>query len=443
MNQLTVETDDTFATLLELAANNDVNGFTNLIKHDPSSIDDVGLWYGRQKGSKQMVLEHRTPLMVASMYGSIDVLNLILSLSKSDVNRSTGVDKTTALHCAAASGSPNAVDVIKLLLSEGADPNLIDVNGLRPVDMIVVSPKFPNTKNTLEELLGNDNESVIKSDDNLVSSPKISNLNDGSPSSFTPPMSPSATGVSNWQQPNVPSLLLPGSNLQSSRLRSSLNARDMNSDHDLNMFLQMSGHNQTMLTPTKLDDIFATETSSPRFSDQSMFSPRNNNSSVFNQFQQQQNMLSPINTNFSKNGPFAVQSMSPRSMEAVSPMGSRVSNLARENQHQQQLRSLSSRELGSNLGSSVDQWSKWGSSSGKADWAVNADEFGKLRRSSSFGEEPDLSWVQSLVKEPGGSGPRPGHNGSNSNTEMEQMDPSVLSAWIEQMQLDQLVAQQN
>ncbi|KAI3750250.1 hypothetical protein L2E82_20883 [Cichorium intybus] len=601
MNQLTVETDDTFATLLELAANNDVNGFTNLIKHDPSSIDDVGLWYGRQKGSKQMVLEHRTPLMVASMYGSIDVLNLILSLSKSDVNRSTGVDKTTALHCAAASGSPNAVDVIKLLLSEGADPNLIDVNGLRPVDMIVVSPKFPNTKNTLEELLGNDNKSVIKSEDSLVSSPKISNLNDGkreypvdpslpdikngiystdefrifsfkvrpcsrayshdwtecpfvhpgenarrrdprkfhyscvpcpefrkgtcrrgdmceyahgvfecwlhpaqyrtrlckdgtscnrrvcffahtqdelrplyvstgsavpsprsmssldfatamslipgSPSSFTPPMSPSATGVSNWQQPNVPSLLLPGSNLQSSRLRSSLNARDMNSDHDLNMFLQMSGHNQTMLTPTKLDDIFATETSSPRFSDQSMFSPRNNNSSGFNQFQQQQNMLSPINTNFSKNGPFAVQSMSPRSMEAVSPMGSRVSNLARENQHQQQLRSLSSRELGSNLGSSVDQWSKWGSGSGKADWAVNAEDFGKLRRSSSFGEEPDLSWVQSLVKEPGGSGPgsgpKPGHNGLNSNTEMEQMDPSVLSAWIEQMQLDQLVAQQN
>ncbi|KAL4558077.1 hypothetical protein LXL04_036273 [Taraxacum kok-saghyz] len=563
MNKLTVETDDTFATLLELAANNDLNGFKNLIEQDPSSIDEVGLWYGRQKGSKQMVLEHRTPLMVASMYGSIDVLKLILSLSKSDVNRSTGVDKTTALHCAAAGGSPNSVDVIKLLLSEGADPNLIDVNGLRPVDMIVVSPKFQNTKNALEELLETDKDAVLKTD--FVSSPQIDgkreypvdpslpdikngiystdefrifsfkvrpcsrayshdwtecpfvhpgenarrrdprkyhyscvpcpdfrkgtcrrgdmceyahgvfecwlhpaqyrtrlckdgtgcnrrvcffahtqdelrplyvstgsavpsprsmssldfatalSLIPGSPSSFTPPMSPSGNGVAKWNPPSVPSLLLPGSNFQSSRLRSSINARDMGSDQDLNMYLQRSGHSQTMLTPTKLDDIFANETLSPRFSDQSMFSPRNN-SSVFNQFQQhqQENILSPINTNFSKNANFI---MSPRSMEAGSPMSSRVSNLARENQHQQ-FRSLSSRELGSNSG--VESWSKWGSGSGKADWAVNSDEFGKIKRSSSFGEEPDLSWVQSLVKEPHGSG-------LDLNAKMEEMDPSVLS----------------
>ncbi|CAI9264165.1 unnamed protein product [Lactuca saligna] len=565
MNQLTVETNDTFATLLEHAANNDLNGFQNLIEQDPSTIDEVGLWYERQKCSKQMVLEHRTPLMVASMYGSIDVLKFILSLSKSDVNRSTGADKTTALHCAAASGSPNAADVIKLLLSEGADPYLIDVNGLRPVDMIVVSPKFPNTKNTLKELLATKETEFT----DLPSSPKIS-LNDGkreypvdpslpdikngiystdefriysfkiqpcsrayshdwtecpfvhpgenarrrdprkyhyscvpcpdfrkgacrrgdmceyahgvfecwlhpaqyrtrlckdgtscnrrvcffahtqdelrplypspramsslefaaamslipgSPSSFTPPMSPSANAMSNWQQssvPNVPSLLLPGSNLQSSRLRSSLNARDQ----DLSMFLQRSGHNQTVL-----DDLFANETSSPRFSDQSsMFSPRNN-SSVFNAFQQQQGMLAPINTNYTG------QSMSPRSMEAISPMSSRVSKLARENQnqYQQPFRSLSSRELGSklNTGSSVDPWSKWDSSgSGKADWAVNADDFGKVRRSSSFREDADVSWVQNEQPQT--------HEVNES--EMEQMDESVLSAWIEQMQLDQLVA---
>ncbi|KAL7582133.1 zinc finger CCCH domain-containing protein 30 [Lactuca sativa] len=565
MNQLTVETNDTFATLLEHAANNDINGFTKLIEQDPSTIDEVGLWYERQKCSKQMVLEHRTPLMVASMYGSIDVLKLILSLSKSNVNRSTGADKTTALHCAAASGSPNAADVIKLLLSEGADPYLIDVNGLRPVDMIVVSPKFPNTKNTLKELLAT-NETEFT---DLPSSPKIS-LNDGkreypvdpslpdikngiystdefriysfkiqpcsrayshdwtecpfvhpgenarrrdprkfhyscvpcpdfrkgacrrgdmceyahgvfecwlhpaqyrtrlckdgtscnrrvcffahtqdelrplypspramsslefaaamslipgSPSSFTPPMSPSANAMSNWQQssvPNVPSLLLPGSNLQSSRLRSSLNARDQ----DLSMFLQRSSHNQTVL-----EDLFANETLSPRFSDQSsMFSPRNN-SSVFNAFQQQQGMLAPINTNYTG------QSMSPRSMEAISPMSSRVSKLARENQnqHQQPFRSLSSRELGSksNTGSSVDPWSKWDSSgSGKADWAVNADDFGKVRRSSSFREDADVSWVQNEQPQT--------HEVNES--EIEQMDESVLSAWIEQMQLDQLVA---
>ncbi|KAI3724382.1 hypothetical protein L2E82_36156 [Cichorium intybus] len=54
----------------------------------------------------------------------------------------------------------------------------------------------------------------------------------GLPSSFTPPMSPSATRVSNWQQLNVPSLLFSGSSLQSSRLWSSLIAGDMNSHHD-------------------------------------------------------------------------------------------------------------------------------------------------------------------------------------------------------------------
>ncbi|KAL4587514.1 hypothetical protein LXL04_000385 [Taraxacum kok-saghyz] len=656
MSQLSIETGDSFATLLELAANNDIEGFTQSIESDSSGIDEVGLWYGRQKGSKQMVLEHRTPLMVAAMYGSIDVLKLILSQSKVDVNRLCGVDKTTALHCAASGGSINAVEAIKLLLLNGADPNLIDVNGLRPVDMIVVSPKLPDMKKTLEELLGADGDLELPilnslspenhspenrspvSDPDLLSSPKISpfdtkreypvdpslpdiknsiystdefrmysfkvrpcsrayshdwtecpfvhpgenarrrdprkyhyscvpcpdfrkgtcrrgdmceyahgvfecwlhpaqyrtrlckdgtacnrrvcffahtqdelrplfvstgsavpsprssssvpsaldfaaamSMMPGALSSFTPPMSPSGNGMSNmnWPQPNVPSLHLPGSNLQSSRLRSSLNARDI-SDQDLNLQLlnelsrqQRAVHNQTILTPTKLDDIFAAESSSPRFSDQSVFSPRHN-SSVFNQFQQQQSMLSPINTNFSpKNTSFAVQNspgrMSPRNVDPISPMSSRVSMLARENQ--QQFRSLSSRELGSRSGSimggggggggaSVDPWSKWGSSE-KADWGVNDNEFGKLRRSSSFenggnnGEEPDLSWVQSLVKETpqemkeklaaygGGGGGGGGGVGGSSNSQIEQMDQSVLSAWVEQMQLDQLVAQQN
>ncbi|KAI3811706.1 hypothetical protein L1987_21435 [Smallanthus sonchifolius] len=480
MGQLSVETGDTFATLLELAANNDIEGFKTATESDPSGVDEVGLWYGRQKGSKQMVLEHRTPLMVAAMYGSIDVLKLILSQSKADVNRLCGVDTTTALHCAASGGSLNAVEVVKLLLSAGADSNLIDVNGLRPVDVIVVSPKFPGMKKTLEELLGvgegemtvlpllgpgpeqepesepspeldltcNDlkreypidpslpdiKNSIYSTDEFRMYSFKVfecwlhpaqyrtrlckdgpgcnrrvcffahtrdelrplfvstgsvglsprstagpgaldfaanmtlmPGMGPGPGPSFTPPLSPNANG--NWAQTNVPSLHLPGSNLQSSRLRSSLNARDLDQDLNLQLLNELNRHQRTILTPTKLDDIFAAESPSPRFSDQSVFSPRHN-SSVFNQFQQQQ---------------------------------------TRENQ--QQFRSLSSRELGSRssgvTGSGVDPWSKWGSGNEKPEWAVNAnaDEFGKLRRSSSFenggnnSEEPDLSWVQSLVKE--------------------------------------------
>ncbi|KAL2478456.1 Zinc finger CCCH domain-containing protein 30 [Forsythia ovata] len=100
--------------------------------------------------------------------------------------------------------------------------------------------------------------------------------------------------------------------------------------------------------------------------------------------------------------------MSPRSMERMASMNSWVSMLAQREKHQKQFRSLSSRDLGSNdmaaVASLKDTWSNWGSSTGKPNWAVNADEFGKLKRSSSFEilngtEEPNLSWVELLVKE--------------------------------------------
>lgn len=701
MNHLTVETDDAFASLLELAANNDVEGFKRSIVFDPSGVDEVGLWYGRQKGSKQMVNEQRTPLMVAATYGSIDIIRLILSESGADVNLSCGNDKSTALHCAASGGALNAVDVVKLLLAAGADPNLVDANGHRPVDVIVVPPKFQDLRLTLEELLATDGSveqnlrvstttsnshspppspalenlsptsasgsplksmsvdaptfsvsekkeypidpslpdiknSIYSTDEfrmysfkvrpcsrayshdwtecpfvhpgenarrrdprkfhyscvpcpdfrkgacrrgdmceyahgvfecwlhpaqyrtrlckdgtscarrvcffahtpeelrplyvstgSAVPSPRSStsgatamdfaaalsllpgspsSVNVMSPSPFTPPMSPSANGISHsnvaWPQPNVPALHLPGSNLQSSRLRSSLNARDMPVD-DFNMLpdfdvqqqqllnelstlsqptlsssLNRSGRMKT-LTPSNLDDLFSAESLSPRYSDQALasavFSPTHK-SAVLNQFQQQQqSMLSPINTNFSPKSvdhpllqaSFGVPSssgrMSPRNVEPISPMGSRVSLLA-QREKQQQFRSLSSRELGSNsaavVGSPVNSWSKWGSSNGKPDWAVTTDELGKLKRSSSFelgnGEEPDLSWVQSLVKESptevkeklatpvsGIAAASSSSEGSNRNPQIESVDHAVLGAWLEQMQLDQLVAQQN
>lgn len=641
MNDLTVETIDTFSSLLEVSANNDVEGFKRLIEDDPTGIDEVGLWYVRKKGSKQMVYEHRTPLMVASMYGSMDVLKLILSLSITDVNRSCGQDKCTALHCAASSGSANAVDAVKLLLEAGADHNALDANGNQPFDVIMVSPKQSDVKCALEELLagqGSINERILrlstttsnsnsnspplstspvngslssysnsppspinsKFDDpqatsytsekkeypidpsipdiknsiyatdefrmysfkirpcsrayshdwtecpfvhpgenarrrdprkyhyscvpcpdfrkgtcrrldmceyahgvfecwlhpaqyrtrlckdgpscarrvcffahttdelrplyvstgSAVPSPRSSASNSmdfaaamnflpGSPSSlmspsaFTPPMSPSApNGISHsslaWPQPDVPSLRLPDSNLQSSRLRSSLNARDITAeefgmlqDYDLQQQQQLfndfsclsmnpnslnrSNRSKTF-NPSNLDDLFSAESSSPRYNDQGLgscvYSPTHK-SAVFNQFQQQHGMLSPINTNFSPKGdvdhPLFSGRMSPRSVEPISPMSARASVLAqREQQQLHQFRSLSSRDLGSNVGaivgSPVHSWSRWGSSNGRPDWGTNTDVLGKLRRSSSFEignncEEPDLSWVQSLVKE--------------------------------------------
>ncbi|XP_034893152.1 zinc finger CCCH domain-containing protein 30 [Populus alba] len=706
MNHLTVETEDTFASLLELAANNDVEGFKQSIERDLSCVDEIGLWYGRKKGSKQMINEHRTPLMVAATYGSLDVIKVILSLSYVDVNRSCGVDKSTALHCAASGGALNAVDVVKLLLAAGADCNLADANGHRPIDVIVVPPKLQDVRLVLKELLaangshveqnlrvsiatvnsnspplspsmengsplsGSDSPTKAKLNDgplasekkeypvdpslpdiknsiystdefrmysfkvrpcsrayshdwtecpfvhpgenarrrdprkfhyscvpcpdfrkgacrrgdmceyahgvfecwlhpaqyrtrlckdgtncarrvcffahtveelrplyvstgSAVPSPRSStsgatamdfaaamNLLTGSPSAasimspspFTPPMSPSANGISQssvaWPQPNVPALHLPGSNLQSSRLRSSLNARDIPADYnllpdfdgqqqqllsELSSLTQPSLNNNSMnhsgrlktLTPSNLDDLFLAENSSPRYTGSSpryadqalasaVFSP-SHKSAVLNQFQQQQqSMLSPINTNFSpKNvdhpllqASFASGRMSPRNVEPISPMSSRVSMLAQREKQLQQLRSLSSRELGSNaaaiVGSPVNTWSKWGSSNGKPDWTLSTDELGKLCRSNSFefgnGDGPDLSWVQSLVKESPtemkdelkmpvsssiAASALPSES-SNMNSQIETIDlDKMAGSWVEPLQIEQLVAQQN
>ncbi|CAN6454064.1 unnamed protein product [Victoria cruziana] len=739
MNHLPVEaTEDTFSSLLEYAANNDIDAFKCVVENDPSKIDDVGLWYGRLKGTKQMVLEQRTPLMVASIYGSIDVLSFILSLP-GDINRACGPDKSTALHCAAAGGSTNSVEAVDLLMKAGADPNAVDALGRRPFDMIMVSPKLPHVRTRLEVLLScgssaADRSCVLKetkggcadlssaspplssspdgcssasistsspvspvkfvdpagkansgelsekkeypidpslpdiknsiyttdefrmfsfkvrpcsrayshdwtecpfvhpgenarrrdprkfhyscvpcpdfrkgacrrgdlceyahgvfecwlhpaqyrtrlckdgtnctrrvcffahtsdelrplyvSTGSAVPSPRSSasnldmaaamaNLNLGppvSPSStmsimspfsqaavLTPPMSPSGSvGHSSmaWPQPNVPTLHLPGSNLQSSRLRSSLSARDIPVD-DISMLQDLEATQQLLndfscisgqsrmgsamaagngssfsvrplrcktLTPSNLEELFASEMSSPRFSaDFSSLSPQVQSSqkaaSVLSQIQQQQQqnqMLSPINTGnvFSQksvesqlNGHSLLQSSfgissssrisSPRSMDASvmapqSPLGLRLAAFAQR--EKQQLRSHSSRDLGgaaaaAMIGSPVgttaptaSPWSKWGSPTGQADWGLQGEEVGagRFRRSSSFElgssmDEPDVSWVHSLVREPPeikepGSNPAGKENSGHGDAGVT--DHSQLGAWLEQMQLDQLV----
>lgn len=359
-------------------------------------------------------------------------------------------------------------------------------------------------------------------------------------SPFTPPRSPSGNGMPpslGWQQqPNVPTLHLPGSSLQSSRLRSSLNARDMPLD-DYSLMQEMdsqlmnglcarlgsssAGNHASRtksLNPSNLDDLFSAEMiSSPRYSnaDQggAMFSP-SQKAAILNQFQQQQQaLLSPINTGgFSPKtvdnqqipsrssllqASFGMSSpgrMSPRCVESGSPMNShmaaafaqREKQLQQQHQHQQQqqtMRSLSSRDLGPSatrslssrdLGPSAarasalvgsplsSSWSKWGSPSGAPDWGVDGEELGKLRRSSSFelrsgGDDPDLSWVHTLVKESppekqgtaaesmNSVGPSPlmhpnvsNGEGSRLNTQMDGDDQAtIIGALLEQMQLDQ------
>jgi hypothetical protein len=701
---LTVDTDDAFAGLLELAADDDAEGLRRALERaPPAAADEAGLWYGRRK-----VLEHRTPLMVAATYGSLAALRLLVSLSSVDVNRRSGTDGTTALHCAASGGSRTAVEAVKLLLGAGADADTTDDSGRRPADVISVPPKMFDAKFALQDLLGfpksehgmlrvvtrstnsisspvssptaedarspsasvmmmtkfadlprvatlekkeypvdpslpDIKNSIYASDEfrmysfkirpcsrayshdwtecpfvhpgenarrrdprkyhyscvpcpdfrkgvcrrgdmceyahgvfecwlhpaqyrtrlckdgtscnrrvcffahttdelrplyvstgSAVPSPRASataamemaaamGLMPGSPSSvsavmspFTPPMSPSGNGMPpslGWQQPNVPTLHLPGSSLQSSRLRTSLSARDMPADDyslmpDLDSQLMndlcysrlssSTGNHSARtksLNPSNLDDLFSAEMlSSPRYSnaDQgAMFSP-SHKAAILNQFQQQQQaLLSPINTGVYS--PKAVDNqqlpshssllqaslgmsspgrMSPRCVESGSPMNSHLAAaLVQREKQQQTMRSLSSRDLGpcaaraSALGSPLSSsWSKWGSPSGTPDWGVNGEELGKLRRSSSFelrsgGDDPDLSWVHTLVKESppekqvttaesiNSVGPSPlmppGMNngeGSGLNTQLDAHDQAaVIGALLEQMQLDQQI----
>ncbi|GJN34999.1 hypothetical protein PR202_gb23720 [Eleusine coracana subsp. coracana] len=291
--------------------------------------------------------------------------------------------------------------------------------------------------------------------------------------SFTPPLSPASGagggGTGAWpQQPSVPALCLPGSagNLHLSRLRTSLSARSVAVDEllaaveydGLGSPASVRSARGKVLVPSNLDDLFSAEMAasrSPRYADQggAAFSPTRK-SALLNQFQQQQSLISPR----------ATASVNP---EPVSPMSSRLlAALAqREKMQQQILRSMSSRDLGSSasilVGSPVgSSWSKWGnpSGSGTPDWGADDEELDRLKRSSSFelrsnanGDEPDLSWVNTLVKEPtpekassngtaakesiGILGQAASHEAMNGGDDVA----GVIGGWLEQLQLDEMV----
>lgn len=142
--------------LLELAAENDLEGFRRHVEVGSCKIDVVGPWYARRNGSRQMVLEQRTPAMVAALYGSLDVLKYILqhyALFGGDIDQACGHDGSTALHCAAAGGSAFAMEAVRTLLESGADVNVIDAHGRRPVDVIDVSLLLGHIRKGLEKSL--------------------------------------------------------------------------------------------------------------------------------------------------------------------------------------------------------------------------------------------------------------------------------------------------
>ncbi|OAY46266.1 zinc finger CCCH domain-containing protein 29 [Manihot esculenta] len=142
------------SVLLELSASDDLVGFKNEIEEKGLDVDEASYWYGRRIGSKKMGFEERTPIMIAAMFGSTNVLKYIIETGKVEVNRACGRDKVTALHCAVAGGSNSLVEIVKLLLDASADANCVDASGNKPSDLFTSSLKSPcNSRRKLVELL--------------------------------------------------------------------------------------------------------------------------------------------------------------------------------------------------------------------------------------------------------------------------------------------------
>ncbi|TKY47159.1 Zinc finger CCCH domain-containing protein 66 [Spatholobus suberectus] len=160
------------SALLEFSAADDVIGFKDAVEKEGHDVDEVGLWYGRRVGSKEVGFEERTPLLIAAMFGSKSVLSYILGTGRVDINQACGSDGATALHCAVAGGSAASLEVIKLLLDASADVNTVDANGNSLWDLVVSvsSGVFNSRKRILQAILeGADgiDEAFLKFDEDV------------------------------------------------------------------------------------------------------------------------------------------------------------------------------------------------------------------------------------------------------------------------------------
>lgn len=502
--------------LLDFAAADDLQGFKNAVDSG-LPVNGSGLWYGSRIGSRKMAYEERTPLMVAALYGSINVLRYILSRAEeSDTNRIAGSDGVSALHLAVAGGSPCSPTAIQILLDASANPNLVSSNGLKPSDLI---PKSPSSKK-LKTLFGSEesdpvspkseggfggaplpdiNTGVYGSDDFRMYSFKIKPCSraythdwtecpfahpgenarrrdpvrhqyscvpcpefkkgscrkgddcefahgvfeswlhpaqyrtrlckdeigcsrkvcffahrknelrpvfvstgsalPGSMDPISPSLSPSSP---KWGSTSPPTLQLPGG----SRLRSSSSARDVDLEMEL-LKSQIAHQNQLNLNPTNLESMFGLVNA--------LNSP---------------NAMSQLNINQLRNSyPVHTRKLSPTEFDSSpkSVAAAMLNSRAAASAFAKRSHSFVDRGAGVTspgyMNGSVNYAPNWGLSDGKVDWSVHGDDLSKMRRSASFGirggvnvnanggqlgsvgfagprmDEPDVSWVSSLVKD--------------------------------------------
>ncbi|CAI0443717.1 unnamed protein product [Linum tenue] len=252
--------------------------------------------------------------------------------------------------------------------------------------------------------------------------PSLSPLSLGSmsmslPTASTPPMSPLATASSSpksgglWQNKinfTPPALQHPGS-----RLKTAMNARDF----DLEL--------ERDLNPTNLDDSYHSPTG---------LQMRQNVNQLRSSYPS--NVSSPQSVR--KLGSYGGFDSSAAVAAAV--MNSRSSAFTKRSQS---FIDLSMMSPPNNL-------SDWGSPDGRLDWGMQGDELNKLKRSASFGfrgshnnspttrpnGEPDVSWVNSLVKDVpssiDGGGFRENRFSNGSGVRESSIPP-----WMEQMYIEQ------
>ncbi|KAK1670346.1 hypothetical protein QYE76_058505 [Lolium multiflorum] len=111
--------------LLELAADDDLQGFRRAVQEDNLSLVAASSWYGPSPKSKTnaLALHLRTPAMVAALYGSTQVLSYVLSIAPSEAARASATDGATPLLLAAQGRAPSAPAAARLLLAAGASPS--------------------------------------------------------------------------------------------------------------------------------------------------------------------------------------------------------------------------------------------------------------------------------------------------------------------------------
>ncbi|KAK6122038.1 hypothetical protein DH2020_044221 [Rehmannia glutinosa] len=297
----------------------------------------------------------------------------------------------------------------------------------------------------------------------------LSPLSLGSSSPISPSINCSSPmGGGMWQNKvnhTPPALQLPGS-----RLKTALSARDVDFDMELLGLDKIRSQQRQQLLdemaslsspygrmgdlkPTNLDDVFGSLDPSLISQFQGLSPKINNNNATNSQLQSptghqiRQNM-NQLRASYPSNvsSPYGFDSSA---AVAAAVMNSRSAAFAKRSQ------SFIDRSSGVNYRSTFSgpanspnftpsKLSEWGSPNGRLDWGFNGEEVNKLRKSASFGfrnsnnangsstamapsgvGEPDVSWVNSLVKDVpaggGGGGETPPHWFDQMYIEQEQI----------------------